>query len=173
MLQERAWDSFLFIPRSPGIMRSVQMPQALPFPARPRASLELIAPEDLHAIWHVIRPGLLKVQNRSNQSHWLPEDVYFACRSGASKLHVSYVDGEYSGFCVLTPVQHYDGTVLHIWCAYNASNHDVLTLYEEDIEQIARAIKARRITFWSSRKFERRVAKYGYHPTQTEYVKEL
>jgi hypothetical protein len=42
-----------------------------------------------------------------------------------------------------------------------------------DLERIARNIKAKRITFWSPRKWDRRIAKYGYRAAQTEYVKEL
>jgi hypothetical protein len=134
--------------------------------------LELILPDDIQPIWHLIREGLQKIHEKT-KSTWIPEDVYIACRTGASKLHVSYANGDYAGFCVLTPSQHYDGTVLHVWCAYSASGHDVVDMHAPDLERIARNIKAKRITFWSPRKWDRRIAKYGYRAAQTEYVKEL
>lgn len=138
----------------------------------PRSCLEVIHVDDLQSVWHLIRPGLEKVREHS-QSHWMQEDVYMACKQGHSSLHISYVDGCYAGFCVLTPTRHWDGMALHIWCAYNAGQHDVVDMHIPDLETIAKTIHAKRITFWSRRKWDRRIKPYGFSPTQTEYVKEL
>lgn len=138
----------------------------------PRSCLEVVQPDDIQSAWSLVRPGLTKVREHS-QSHWIEEDVYMACKQGHSSLHISYVDGDYAGFCVMTPTRHWDGMALHIWCAYSSGDHDVLAIHLEDIEKLAKTIHAKRITFWSSRAWGKRIEPYGYKQTQCEYVKEL
>lgn len=136
-------------------------------------TLEHIPQADLQEAWKIIRPGLEKVHKHS-VSGWIPEDVYVALRAGHSTLHLAYVEGDYAGFMVLTPQGVWDGKALHIWCAYNASKHDVLSLYEADLDRMARDIGATKITFWSPRAWEKYgIAKHGFKAMQTEYVKVL
>lgn len=133
--------------------------------------LKLVGPEEVQAFWPLVLPGILACQ-RHSVAHWIPEDVYSALRTGHSNLYLGYV-GDYAGFAVVTPSQTWDGRVLHFWCVHNASQHDILTLFSEDFLKIARQIGARRMTFWSPRRWERRIAKYGFKPAQVEFVKEL
>lgn len=140
---------------------------------RPDCSLNFIPADDLQPAWTLILPGLKKIHERS-ASHWIPEDVYSACRTGHSHLYIGYVHGDYAGFLVLTPSQTWDAKVLHMWCVYNASEHDVMRIFEEDLNKLGRAIGARRLTFWSTRNgWEKVAGRYGFVQTQVEYVKEL
>ncbi len=136
------------------------------------ASLVHIHPVELQDSWPIVLPGLLKVQKHS-ASKWIPEDVYSAIKTGSSTLHLAYVNGDYTGFVILTPSLGFDGKVLHLWCAYNATKHDVLKTFLPELERMARSIGAKRMTFWSPRKWERKISQYGYVPSQTEFVKEL
>ncbi len=133
------------------------------------AALREAKPEELHGIWPLILEGLYKVE-RHSESHWIPEDVYTAIRTGNSTLHVAYIDCVYVGFFVLTPSVMWDGKVLHIWCGY--TNHpEGMEVFMPMIDKLARGY--RRITFWSPRKWDRRIKKFGFVPKQVEYVKEL
>lgn len=133
----------------------------------------MIVPQDkLHDAWTLIRHGLAKVRRRS-ASRWIEEDVYAEVRAGRSTLHLAHVDGIYVGFVVLSPSQTFDGMVLHIWCAHNASSYDVVRLFTPELERLGRSIGARHLTFWSPRKWDRKIGKVGFKANQTEYVKEL
>jgi hypothetical protein len=133
------------------------------------ATLREVKPEDLHSVWPLILEGLYKVEKHS-ESHWIPEDVYTAIRTGHSTLHVGYIDCVYVGFFVLTKSTAWDGSVLHIWCGY--TNHpDGMELFMPKLEALA--IGCRRITFWSPRKWKRRIKQYGFVEKQVEYVREL
>ena len=130
-----------------------------------------VHPEELHKVWDLVSEGLKKVL-RHSVSRWIPEDVYHAIRSGNSVLHMVYVDG-YCGFTVSTLVNAFDGKELHFWIVYNASKVDIIEQFMPEVERIARNAGAKRITFWSPRRWERRIKRYGFLPTQTEFVKEL
>jgi hypothetical protein len=135
-------------------------------------ALTPVKPEDIQEVWHLVVSGLSKVLKHSTE-RWIPEDVYHAIRSGSSVLHLCYVDGEYCGFTVSTLLQQYDGKALHFWIVYNASKVDIIGTFMPDVELIARTAGAKRVTFWSPRRWERRIKRYGFLPTQTEFVKEL
>jgi hypothetical protein len=133
----------------------------------------MIVPQDkLQEAWITVRPGLTRVRERT-APRWIEEDVYAELRAGRSTLHLGYVDGVYVGFTVLTPSQTFDGMVLHIWCAHNASSYDVISLFTPELERLGRSIGARHLTFWSPRKWDRKIAPVGFKANQTEYVKEL
>jgi hypothetical protein len=131
-----------------------------------------VKPEDVQEVWHLVAQGLHKVLKHSTE-RWIPEDVYHAIRSGSSVLHLCYVEGEYCGFTVSTLLQQYDGKALHFWIVYNASKVDIIGTFMPDVELIARTAGAKRVTFWSPRRWERRIKRHGFLPTQTEFVKEL
>lgn len=137
-----------------------------------RSYLDAVLVEQLQSAWKIVLPGLLKVQKHS-VSHWIPEDVYAALRTGHSTLHLAYVGEEYAGFVVLTPTTTWDGKVLHIWCAYGVNGCDVVNVFIGEIEKMARGYGAKRVTFQSPRKWDRVIMKHGYTPVQTEYAKEL
>jgi hypothetical protein len=133
-----------------------------------------VKPEDIQEVWPPVVTGLKRIKDRRHTSEgWIPEDVYHALRSGSSVLHLCYVEGEYCGFTVSTLLQQYDGKALHFWIVYNASKVDIIGTFMPDVELIARTAGAKRVTFWSPRRWERRIKRYGFLPTQTEFVKEL
>lgn len=74
---------------------------------------------------------------------------------------------------MLTKMKMWDGPVLHMWCVYSTGEHDVLEIFRDDIDRLARSIGAKRITFWSPRRWERRIKRFGFEPTQVEFTKEL
>lgn len=137
-----------------------------------RSRLVYIAPEHLQQAWPRIISGLLKVQEHS-ESHWIPEDVYACLKSGRATLHLTEVDGQSCGFVILEPVQNYDGKELHLWCVYNDSQHDVFSIFTPEIDKMGRAIGAKRLTFWSPRKWDKKVKPLGFEPRQTIFTKEL
>jgi hypothetical protein len=127
-----------------------------------------VAPQELHETWSLVKAGLEEVA-RKIDADWMPEDVYSALKAGVSTLHLGYNNEEYEGFLVLTPTPDYDGMTLFIWCAYSATDNNVLERYWEELEQMGRNIKAKRIRFHSPRKgWAKR-----FKPVATIYEKEL
>jgi hypothetical protein len=137
-----------------------------------RSSLEYIPPDDLQDVWSIVLPGL-KLVRRKSKSHWIPEDVYAQIKTGQATLHIAYVEHTYAGFVIIQVQPHWDGKNFHLWCGFSAGEYDVLEIFLPELERMARSIKAKRMTFWSPRRWDRRIAKFGYVPTQTEYAKEL
>jgi hypothetical protein len=136
------------------------------------SSLEYVPPDDLQDTWKVVLPGL-QIVHRKSKATWIPEDVYAQLRAGRATLHLAYVEHEYAGFVIVEVQPHWDGKNFHLWCGYSAGNYDVLEYFLPELERMARSIKAKRMTFWSPRRWDRRISKFGYVATQTEYVKEL
>lgn len=135
--------------------------------------LEPIRPEALHSVWWKVRAGLEEVKKHSTDD-WIAEDVYAAIRSGTSLLFVGYLDNAYCGFVVMTPFNTYASRVLHIWCCYSATKRDVINLFADDLEMLARRHQAKKLTFHSPRRgWEERLKEYGYHPVQTIFEKEV
>lgn len=132
-----------------------------------------IVSERLHEVWPQILPGLERVREHTD-GYWLPEDVYHAIRAGSSTLHLGYIDDAYVGFLVLTLIQHFDGRVIHVWCAYsNGECDDIVMRTLPELEAHARKENAKRLTMWSERRWDRKLKPFGFEPTHTEYVKEL
>ena len=130
--------------------------------------LRHVPPQDLHAYWPFIKPGLEEVRSRSVDG-WIAEDVYSAVRTGSSTLHVAFVDSSYAGFCVLTVMQGYSSKALHIWCAYGVKGMNVVDRFEKDLIRIALNAGCRKLTLLSNRKgWGRR-----YKAVQTVFEKEL
>ena len=130
--------------------------------------LRQVLPQDLHAYWNLIKPGLESVREHSVDG-WIAEDVYSAVRTGSSTLHVAFVESHYAGFCVLTVLQGYSSKALHIWCAYGVPGMNVVKRFENELVKIALNAGARKLTFLSPRKGW---GKY-YTAVQTVYEKEL
>ena len=130
--------------------------------------LRHVPPQELHAYWPFIKPGLEEVRSHSVDG-WLAEDVYSAIRTSSSTLHVAFVDSTYAGFCVLTVIQGYSSKALHIWCAYGIKGMNVVDRFEKNLIAIALNAGCRKLTFLSPRKgWENR-----YKAVQTVYEKEL
>jgi len=132
--------------------------------------LHYIKPEELQEYWDLIRPGLETVRNNAGDG-WIAEDIYYALKSKQSSLHLAYHGQEYVGFVVLTPIQHYDCKHLHIWCAYNIGEKEILELVIPQLEAMAKSIGARKLTFGSPRKWDRRLK--DFTPVRTIYEKEV
>ena len=129
--------------------------------------------QDLHACWALVKEGLKEVKEHSTQD-WIAEDIYSAIRANSSWLYLGLVQHAYVGFCVLTPTVGYACKMLHVWCVYNATDLDVIALFADELEKIARSIGARKITFLSPRPgWERRLKGYGFRPGDTLYEKDV
>ncbi len=135
-----------------------------------RVELSYVKPVDLQGYWDLIKVGLEAVHKNASDG-WIAEDVYHAIKAGLSTLHLVYQDQEYVGFVILTPMQGYDVKKLHIWCAYNIGEKDVLAIVIPQLEDMARSIGARKLTFASPRKWERRLK--DFTPVTTYYEKEV
>ncbi len=122
--------------------------------------MRYISPTELHENWDLIREDLQK-----HSDGWRPEDVYSCIQHNTSTLHIAEDDG-YEGFVVLTPQTHFHGQVLHIWLAYGKN---LMEKYLPEIEDMARKIGAKEITFSSRRKGWE---KY-FTPCMTMYRKEI
>ena len=135
-------------------------------------SLDWVDPKDLHEHWPLIREGLEKVKKHGD--NWLIEDVYFSIKQGTSNLHLGAISGDYRGFLITQQVPGYDGNILHLWACYSTDRKeaDLLTQGMVYIEEWAKNINAKRITFHSPRKgWEKNTL--GFKPVQIIYAKEL
>ena len=136
----------------------------------PDGELKLISGQDLHQYWPFVKQGLEEAKQYSVED-WIAEDVYTALRNGTSTLHMAFVDNTYAGFCVLTITQGYSSKNLHIFCAYGVKGMNVVERFEPEIVKIAKSIGARKITFLSTRRWERRLK--DYKAVQTVFEKDL
>jgi len=134
--------------------------------AMPDRELTYIQPVHLHDHWEAIKPGLEACRKRGEA--WIVEDVYHAIKSGQSFLYVASC-----GFLVLTPQQSYDGNQLFVWCCYAKSEEDPIALFHDQLKEIAHSIGAKRILFGSKRRWDRKLAPYGWEPMTTIYGLEL
>lgn len=122
-------------------------------------NVRLISPSDLRQWWGFVRPGLLKVLQKTPEG-WIPEDVYTDCYNGKSMLWVGLDDARPIGFMVLKPRD----SSLHVWCAYlQEVGH-----FEEGWQHllnIAQQGDASRITFESWRLgWARKAKQLGFKP---------
>lgn len=93
-------------------------------------------------------------------------------RAQSSLLFIGYDEGEYCGFIVITPLAAWDGKEMHIWAAYSAIHGAVEKFYPE-VERVCRALGGKRMSFWSPRKWARKIAPFGMQPKQVQFSKEL
>lgn len=137
--------------------------------------LRFIHPDDLSYVWELIRPGLLACKRYSTDEDWLPEDIYASIKSNTVTLHLGETEGgDYLGFIILMPLKVWGMPVLHIWCCYNASRIDLFRAFDADLVRCARAIGATKIKFQSPRRgWARRLAAFGFVPTQVTYMRRL
>ena len=96
-------------------------------------------------------------------------DDHVAIKAGAAHLHLALVDGEYAGFVVAQPQQAPDVPVLHLWALYaEDGNRDHFVGWLDQIDDWARNVKAKRITFHSPRKgWEKLGQRLGFNPAMT------
>ena len=117
-----------------------------------------IEPNNLRQCWGFVRPGLLKILEKSPEP-WIPDDVYADCYSGKSMLWIAQDDARPVGFAVLQP----QGTTPHVWCVHLDSGY--LETGWQHLLEIARNGKAERITFDSWRPgWDKQARKLGFKP---------
>jgi len=129
---------------------------------RPKPEFSWVDPANLAETWDKIRNGLDLVW--AHGDHWLVEDVYTAIKTGGAHLHLATVGGCYAGFVIAQPQQAPDGAILHLWALYAVDgNREHFIDWLAQIDEWARQIKAKRITFHSPRKgWEKLGQKLGF-----------
>jgi hypothetical protein len=115
-------------------------------------ALTLVADiERLRDLWPWVEKGLYVVKRRG-KARWLPADVYMDIRANKCAL---WTCGQDDGFMVTKTLDDCDGQVLFVWCIYGRLAHieqDII----DDLDELARTIKAKRIQMRSPRKWASR-----------------
>ncbi|MCF2133870.1 MULTISPECIES: hypothetical protein [Mycetohabitans] len=133
--------------------------------------LTFVPPEHLAREWPALRTPLAAMHAADG---WLPEDVYCAIKLGGASLYLLEVDGKRQGFVVLRVIHEIDGPRLHIWVLYADTRVDVMALFSDDIDAIARAAGASKVTFGTTRCGWQRVApRYGFKRRETLYERNV
>jgi hypothetical protein len=107
--------------------------------------------ERLRDLWPWVEKGLYVVK-RKGKARWLPADIYGEIKAGTSAL---YLCGQDDGFMVCKVLQDYDGPVLFVWAMYGRLIHieqDII----DDLDELAKVVKAKRIQMRSPRKWASR-----------------
>lgn len=106
-----------------------------------------VTPDQIDGLWPEIEAGLAIVARKA-PAEWTSEEVRDACRSLRAFLFHSP-----DGFFILQPLAP---DTVHVWIAYG-TGRNLIPQYLPKIEDLARAIGARRLTFTSVRPGYRRV----------------
>lgn len=136
----------------------------------PDRKLDAVLPVDLPRVWPLIRDEVATVEAPDG---FIPEDVYALCRSGEAALFLLHIDGERIGWTVLRLL----GTDLHIWLLYAKPGYDPMTVFRNDLMEIARGAKpnpARKLTFGSARRgWEKIASRHGFKVRHVTYECEI
>ncbi len=119
--------------------------------------LQPVPPERLHDSWGWIRDGLWRVKDKCNEP-WFPEDVIYQLGAKAAFLYECP-----GGFFVFQRHVDLDGPALFVWIMCG----ELMPFREQikaDLQEIARAIGAKRVRFHSPRKG---YAKMGFGKMKT------
>jgi hypothetical protein len=131
--------------------------------------LTLIAAAGLAPVWERVRAGLVEVK-KATTDDWLPEDIYMALRTGAASLYVGVEAGEYLGFVVMRQIPTFHGSKVEIWAAHSATSIPLMRTYFPQIQALARAAGADKISFSSARdEWAAGARRLGFTPTQVNY----
>jgi hypothetical protein len=134
-----------------------------------RGTLKAVQLENLTEAWQLIRDDIATI---SRADGWLDADVYMTIRSNGATLFLIYdADLQYAGFAVLRLMSEFDGPRLHLWILYaKDAEFDVIDEFEEDLMNIARAAKAQRVTFGTTRPgFEKIATRRGFKLREVVY----
>lgn len=137
--------------------------------------LRYINPGNLHDYWEMIYGDLQHCVNQDSDD-LIMEDVYYMLKAGFASLHVAFVDLTYQGFCVLQKINDpFSGAPrLHVWFTSCKAGHQIVVMFENNLNEMAKNINARFITFKSNRDaFGRLLNDIGYKPMDTTYFKEV
>lgn len=126
---------------------------------------------ELSAVWPQLRE---RVAGISSGDGWLPEDVYCTLRAGGASLHLIEVDGVEVGFLVLRVIPDFDGARLHLWLLHAESDIDVMAEFSDELDAMARAVQATRLTFSTTRRGWERVApRYAFTVRETVFERKV
>jgi hypothetical protein len=136
--------------------------------------LRIIQPSEISFEWERVREGLIKLKP-TTADDWMPEDIYMSIRQGQAALYVGEDEqGEYQGFLIMQVIPMFHGAKLHVWCAYSAAKQPLMRTYFSQLQDIARQVKAKKITFSSNREeWEIVSRRIGFRPAQMTYEFDL
>ena len=130
-----------------------------------------VAPAKLREVWAKVLPGLNKIEKPDG---FINEDVYVSLLSGSTVLFMLEVDDVDAGWVMLEKVEEFGKKRLHIWLCFSDANKNILSVFDEDVTNVAKDIGASSISFGSTQRFWERVApKHGFHPRETIYVRPI
>lgn len=131
-----------------------------------------VVPAVVNVIWETVEDDLKACIEHDFHDVRI-EDVYTALRVGAARLHMGYVRKQYVG-CLVTQeiVDPYSGVpMLHLWLVHGQLRGEQGLPY---VEELAREIGAKRITFSAPRESYARWARpHGFKLVRVECMKEI
>ncbi len=130
-----------------------------------------IPPHKLKETWPLVKEGVEKVSATCDE--WIPEDMYWLIKNKVVSLHVVDSDG-YAGFLITQKAESYDIS-LHVWAGYSA-RHDFNLLEQctETLNEWAKTVGAKKITFATTRKgWARQALKLGFKPSLQTYERKV
>lgn len=110
-----------------------------------------VQPAQLSEIWPQIREEVAAIECPDD---FIPEDVFFHCKSNQATLFLLIVDGKRIGWMVLRQM----GTCLHIWQLHAENGYDVMSQFRDELMEVARRAGCVKLTYGSSRKAWQKVA---------------
>jgi len=118
-----------------------------------------VQPNEIRNVWNYVRTNLLQLLLKTEEP-WIPEDVYASLVNGKAGLWLANKDNYTVGFIIGLTVND----AFHVWCASGSLQGEIEGWFEQ-VEEIARASNAKRITFDSWRPGWVKVApKLGFKP---------
>lgn len=137
-------------------------------------NLRIVKPEDISFEWDRVRAGLEAVR-KTTSDDWLPEDIYMSIKLGNAALYIGEDEhGDYLGFLVMQVLPMFHGSKLHIWCAYSATKMPLMRSFFPQIQEIAKQVSAKKISFSSMREeWDKAAPRLGFKAGQTTYEFEV
>lgn len=130
--------------------------------------LRALTRDDVIAEWDWLRAGLLRMIEKTG-AKYRPEDVYSRLVTGTAWAYAIDEDGA----LVLTQEYDHDGLVLFVWAMFGQNVAERKDEVYAELEQLARAVKAKRIRMqspregWERERFFTRVAVVYEHEVTT------
>lgn len=123
--------------------------------------LEAISPKNLGAVWPSIRDEVSSIESPD----CIPEDVYSECKLNHASLFLLHVNDERIGWMVLKVI---GGVDLHIWMLHAKNGYDVMSVFRQDLMDMAKQANVSNLTFGTKRRGWDKVApKHGFSVRST------
>ena len=110
-----------------------------------------IPPDHLGKIWHEIRHEIAEIEAPDD---FIPEDVYWACKTNQATLFFLMVDDKRVGWMVARQQL----PAIHIWQLHAENGYDVLRAFRAELMTLVRNANCSKITYGSTRKAWQKVA---------------